>query len=115
MRKLEDDIRLRNRPPGDKVHRWRQILGIAQRRAGVCPSYQSIDILLRERSVVGELAVVGIRKPWRHLLQQHRFFHGLGPRSSLLISEQSERCRFARTMAALTISFENGGHVPRKR
>src|ERR1017187_2314583 len=52
-----------------------------------------------------------IGKPWRHLLQQHRFLHSYGPWSRLFIGEQGKRSGLAGTMAALAVLLQNRQNV----
>jgi hypothetical protein len=47
--------------------RCRRIFGIAFESPVVSPGDQCLDVAVAERSVVGEMTVRGIRKPWRHL------------------------------------------------
>ena len=114
-RQFDHGVRFRNRPAIGKL-----------RAAAACPS----DSLAARRhpprltrvsisfcwsdAVVGELAVMRIGEPRRHLPLQHRLFDRLGPRTGLLIGEQRKRRRLARTMATLAAGLQNRRDILRE-
>src|SRR6185369_16686973 len=90
LRHLEFDVRLADAPSLDKAYWRRGVFGIAFRSTGVGPSYEGIDLFLGKRTVVREVSIARVGKPWRHLLQEHGLTHCFRQGTRLLIGKQGE-------------------------
>ncbi len=80
-------------------------------RAAFDPRHHGVDLLLRQRTIVGELAVVRIGAPGRHLPLHDRGADRLRPRAHFVVGEERHRSDLAGPMAALTALLEDGRHV----
>ena len=114
-RHLEDHIRLPDLPARFELGRRRQILRIAFLRASVNPSNERPDLIGAQLTIVAEMAVLRIRRPWRHLAIQHAATNRRRVRPDLMIRHQRHRRGFARPVTAHAILVEDGRHIPGKR
>ena len=111
LRHFENHVRLGDPPAFGELHRLRRIRGISFRRSAVDPCHQRLLLAGRQRKIVGELAVMRIGLPRRHLAAQQRSTIALAHGRACCVSEQRHRRSFARAMAALAALFQNGLNV----
>ena len=105
--RFHNEIRLTSDPSFHPLPRSRRILRIAFWRTGIHPSYESVDIRLGERAVIGELPEVRIGEPRRHLLRQYCLTDRFCPRARLFVRQQRHRGDLARTMTFLAVVLQN--------
>ena len=109
--KFVDDFVLRlafgNVPALFERARLRRVLRAALLRALVRPRHQRIDLRLRQRAIVGEVAEVRVGEPWRHLAEAHGFLDRGSPRACLLIGQERHRPDLAGTMAFLAARLKD--------
>ena len=106
-RHLQNHIRLADGPTLGELPRRGRVLLVAFLCAAIDPRDQRVDLMLRERTVVRELAEVRIREPWRHLLGEHRGLDRLGPGTDLVVAHEAHRRHFARPMAFLAAVLQH--------
>ena len=85
---LQYDIRLRHPSVFRPFDCGRRVFGIALRSAVVRPLHDCVDLLLLQRTVVQKMTILGIGEPGRHLPRNDRRFHGFGPRTRGLVSQE---------------------------
>ncbi len=74
FRQIDNQIRLAQCPDGPILfHREQWIAAAAARRTGFDPMHQRLGLLVGERAVVAEDAIVRIGMPWRHALGSYHF------------------------------------------
>ncbi len=101
-------------PPGREHGRRRQLIGRAERRAGVDPPDQGVAFVLGQPTLVLESPDRRVGVPRWHLSGQYLVLDGAAPGPGLLIRHQRHRRHLARTMAGDTILVENGRDVFRE-
>src|SRR5438067_1200592 len=89
--------------------RMGHIFDITEWRAGIDPSNDGDNLILRERHVVFEFldANGGVDMPWRHLSGNDAFANGFGPRTRPFVSDQGHRGHRTGVMALLAFGLEN--------
>ena len=112
---VQHQIRRRNIPAVHVFARRRRVFRVAFFRAAIRPGHQRIDLLLAQRAIVGEMAVLRVGEPGRHLLRQDVFLYGFGPRARVFVRHQRERSDLARAMALLTMLLDDFLHIPMER
>ena len=118
-RQLEHHVRFADAPAFDPLRGLRQIARIAFRRSTIGPLHDRVDLGRAQAHGVGELAVVRIGKPWRHLSVDESVLDLGRTPARVLIGQQRERAGFTGTMADLAILLEDwrdvlrvGGDMP---
>ncbi len=85
-------------PVAGILDRLGQLAGVALRRAGGHPLIDLLLLCRRERDVVAEVPVAGLRVPGRHATVADDFLDHFGPAGRVLIVLQGERPDLARAM-----------------
>src|SRR5262245_53532039 len=101
-RSLDHDVRLDLPSIGRPFNGGRCVVRVALWRAGISPLHKGIDIVLRERAVVREYAVLRVGEPGRHLATLDPRFDRARPWPGALVREHRERSNLVRPMARLT-------------
>lgn len=84
---------------------------VSLRGVTIGPGGEGGNLRICQRVRVRKLAIMRISKPGRHLSGCDRFLYGRCPGSGLLISKHGEWARFARTVANLTVTLQNGCNI----
>src|SRR5262245_21111430 len=96
-------------------NRGRCLRGITGDCPIVHPTHEGVHFAHRKAAVVGKVPVLGVRKPWRHLLGHHGGPNRLRPRASAVVREKRHRCYFARPMTWLAAFLQNRQNVTVER
>ncbi len=107
LRELEDDVGLGNSPAIEKFGGRRQVFRIAFDGAVVGPLDERRDIFLRERAIVGEVAVLRIGEPRRHNFLAYDALDARRHGFHLIVGDQRKRAAFAGAVAGLAIFLED--------
>ena len=118
--RLHDDVR-RTQPvleleavAGRPDHRRRQVGPVAQRRAGVDPAHDGLDLLVAQRPVVDEVLDAHglVEMPRRHLPRLDPRLDRARPGPRLLVGDQRHRGHAAHPVAGLALLLQDGRDVP---
>ena len=110
-RQVHHRFRLDTPATGRPVNRRGRVLGIAFGGPAVDPFHQRVDLALLQRSIIGEMPILRICEPWRHLPHGHRSLDRLRPRPRIFVAEQRHRRNLSWTVTGLTVFLKNGKDV----
>src|SRR5687767_7388892 len=107
VRQRDLKVGLTEYPALCKTHRRRQVFLLALGSARIGPGDERVDLTLRQRAVVQELAVLGVGEPGRHAFEQHGFANRLRPRTSILVGEERHGRDFTGPVTSLAVLLQN--------
>src|SRR5262249_8191036 len=107
---LNDHVRF-DIPSLMKNYRRRLILWIAFERAAVGPGTESLDVRVGQPFIVGEMTVLRIREPRRHLALNYSSLNRLCPRTDFLKRKERHRSDLSGPMACLAVLLQNRENV----